>query len=207
MNNIVCITTAVSVGATFVDWSVHFLSGKRKFYSVKNSAWLDLSNNPVQEINAHGHKKNHPGGHDSTWQYVEQLAAQSKTDLLSLYATCLPAWMAAEAQSISSPLDTKKHQQIVAYQKHDLEKLINSLMNAGIKVIYISLNKENILYQCVSRSLDRLYFADKVPASIDERNNHKDQLFFGDSITQWTDMGLTSKWDLRERLALSLTNL
>jgi len=202
MNNIVCVTSPVSLGCTFVDWSVHFLSGKNKFYSVKNSDWIALSSNPVLKINAHGHKKNHPSGHDRSQQYINQLANVSNSELLSLYPSPIHADLASKALNITGSLNSEKHKQIQLYQKNDYAKLINSVIESDIKVVYISMNRHNILYTCQNRSLGRLYFEEKRPDSMSELLNHIDQLFFADSIDQWTRAGLTNTWDLRERLAL-----
>jgi hypothetical protein len=202
MNNIVCVASPVSVGCTFVDWSVHFLSGKKKFYSVKDSAWVPLSSNPVQILNAHGHKKNHPSGYDSAWQYINQLSRVSSTELLSLYPIPLSVDLVGKQLNFAGSLDSTKQKQIIAYCKNDLAKIINSFVNSNIKVVYITMNKHNVLYNLQTRSLDRLYFEDKPAESVTQARNHIDQLFFKDSIEYWTSKGLTNTWDLRERLAL-----
>ena len=57
MNKLICCTSNRSVGCTFLDWSIHFLSGQNKFFNVDQRAWIDLAKNPLDTLNAHGHKK------------------------------------------------------------------------------------------------------------------------------------------------------
>ena len=202
MNNIVCVTSPVSVGCSFIDWSIHFLSGKSKFYSVKNSAWIPVTDNPLLETTAHGHKKNHPAGHDMSWSYINQLSTISKNVLVSVYPHPLPANIAAQKIGIAGDLTPEKHKQLKKYQQDDYAKIINSFLDANINVVYVSLGKKNILYTKECRALGRLYFKDQTPKSFEEANEHLDQLFFADSINYWQQHKLTNIWDLRERLAL-----
>jgi|694.fasta_scaffold61359_8 hypothetical protein len=202
MNNIVCVTSPISVGCTFLDWSIHFLSGKNKFYSTRKLDWIPLSTNPVLKTNAHGHKKNHPSGHNRAWQCINQLTTISNTELLSFYPCVLHADLAGKELNIFDNLDTKKQRQIHQYQQDDYAKMINSVIDSGIKVVYVSTSKHNILYTTQTRSLERMYFLNKSATSSVENVDHIDQLFFADSIKHWEQNGLTNVWDHRERLAL-----
>lgn len=202
MNNIVCVTSPVSAGCTFLDWSIHFLAGKNKFYSTKTQDWTTLSADPVLKINAHGHSKNHPSGCDSAWKCVDQLTAASNTELLSLYPVPLHADIVGKELNIVDNLNSQKQKQIQQYQQRDYEKMINSFIDAGIKVVYVSVNKHNVLYTTQCRSLERLYFLDKPADSLTESTDHLDRLFFADSINHWQQNGLTNVWDRRERAAL-----
>ena len=203
MNNIVCITSPTSVGCTFVDWSIHFLSGKNKFYSVKDSAWIPVSNNPIDKINAHGHKKNHPSGHDRSWEYVRNLETVSNSELLSFYPIPLFADYTAKVLGIKS-LAPGLLEEITNYQKTDYTNMIDSFIAHGIKVVYMNINKHNVLYTQAPRSLDRLFFADNIPKNFTELKSHTQQLFFADSVEYWKRANLTDVWDLREREALCI---
>jgi hypothetical protein len=198
-NNIFCVTSPVSVGCSFLDWSIHFLSGKNKFYSTKDSNWIPLSTDPVLEINSHGHKKNHPSGHDCAWQCVDQLATVSDTELLSLY----PFPLHLHAGSFSN-IVAETQKQIQQYVQDDYAKMINSFIKSNIKVVYVSLNKHNILYTTHPRTLGQLYLSDKFANSLNESSAHLDQLFFSESIAHWEQNGLTDVWDCRERAALCI---
>ena len=202
MNNIVCVTSPVSVGCSFIDWSIHFLSGNSKFYSVKNSAWIPVTDDPLTEINAHGHKKNHSSGHDTSWSYINQLSTLPKNELVSVYPFPLHADIVAQKIGIAGDLTPEKLKQLKKYQEDDYANLINSFLDANINVVYVSLSKKNILYTRKDRALERLYFKDQIPKSFEEANEHIDQLFFADSANYWQQHKLTNIWDRRERLAL-----
>lgn len=202
MNNIVCVTSPISVGCTFLDWSIHFLSGKNKFYSTKDSEWIPLSTNPILKTNAHGHKKNHPLGYDRVHQCVNQLATVSDSELLSFYPGPSAADEVGKKLGIFDNLDTAKQKQIQQYQQNEYAKMINSFIESNIKVVYVSINKHNTLYKIQPRLFNRLYFSDKLTDSPKELSDNIDQLFFADSIKQWEQHGLTDVWDYRERVAL-----
>ena len=80
-----CVSSARSVGCTFLDWSIHFLSKQHYFYHVISKAWIPLSQNPLSKINAHGHKKNHPSGADLNLKFINSFNDTSKGDLFSVY--------------------------------------------------------------------------------------------------------------------------
>ena len=78
MNQIACITSTSSLGATFVDWSIHYLSGKDKYFSTVDQQWVPLTFDPLIQSNAHKHKKNHPSGWQDTKISIETLKKQSE---------------------------------------------------------------------------------------------------------------------------------
>ena len=205
MSNIVCVSSAASLGCTFVDWSIHFLSGKDQFYSADCQTWIPLSTNPVTKINAHGHKKNHPNGFVNTKQCVEHLSSIANADLLSFYPC--PIYGDTVAKSLGLPIDKQLtneiFQEISHVQRHDYTNLMNYCLDQNLKIVYIALNKKNIFYPSVVRSADRLLMDSHVPQDLNHVKNHYDSLFFQDSIEAWTQQGLTNVWDKRERMALS----
>ena len=76
----------MSVGCTFLDWSIHFLSGQTDFFNHKQG-WIPLSQNPLTKINAHGHLKNHTSGLSRTQDVIRILQTQNK--LTSFYPSFL----------------------------------------------------------------------------------------------------------------------
>ena len=56
----IAILTDPSVGGTFLTWSLHYLAGHEKYYHVNSASWVDLPDNPLLLINAHGFKPNQP---------------------------------------------------------------------------------------------------------------------------------------------------
>jgi hypothetical protein len=79
---IVAITGIVGVGQTFMDWSVNYLCGAKRYWQYElgqDPKWHELSHNPVGGNNAHGHIKSHPGVKGS-WEYQSWLDEAIKVD-------------------------------------------------------------------------------------------------------------------------------
>jgi hypothetical protein len=53
-------TSNGSYGVTFLEWSVHYLSGKNIYYNIEDKQNYVLTHSPLQGNTAHNHKKNHP---------------------------------------------------------------------------------------------------------------------------------------------------
>lgn len=201
MTKLVCSTSKHSVGCTFLDWSINYLKGDSKFFNRK-LGWTDVVNDPINSINAHGHRKNHPGGLLEAQEYVSFI--QKNTDFATLYPCPMSVYSAATAlnQSLIN-VDKKSWQEVVCYLDNNYNQTLHWLEKQGAKIVFVSINKSSPLYVTSEiRSLERLMHHDKIPTSIDEIRQSKDIVFFQHSVSKWTDLGLTNVWDVRERLAL-----
>lgn len=203
MKKIICTASPSSVGCTFIDWSIHFLSGADRFYSVKDHDWIPLSSNPINKINAHGHKKNHPSGLANTQNYVE-LFQNTPGQIFSFYPFPLYADSACRSLGYDPPklLKADLTKKIQVKQQEDWADTINYCLGQDVKVIYVDIDQKNILYTKVARSLDRLFFEDRRPQTIQEVSEHIDDLFFQNKFNEWQQQGLVNIWDKREFLAL-----
>ena len=85
MSRLICTTSLYSLGATFVDWTINFLSGKTEFFNVKENKWLPVSDNPLTAFNAHGHKRSVTCGNTNTIEIVKQLQ-NLDSEFVSFYA-------------------------------------------------------------------------------------------------------------------------
>jgi hypothetical protein len=57
---IVGFTSCMQLGCTFLNWSLHYLSGDTRYWYEKEKSWLGLTKTPLTDINSHFFKKNHP---------------------------------------------------------------------------------------------------------------------------------------------------
>tara|TARA_R110000851_G_scaffold303454_1_gene461052 strand:+ start:283 stop:1179 length:897 start_codon:yes stop_codon:yes gene_type:complete len=73
---IVAFTSLHSGGATFMDWSWHWLKGSDYFWNLKKG-WITLVDDPIKVKNAHGHEKNHPGSFESCQKFLEVAVKES----------------------------------------------------------------------------------------------------------------------------------
>lgn len=202
MTQLVCCTSISGVGCTFMDWSIHFLSGKNKFFALRANTWIDLVQNPLDKTNAHTHKKNHPSGLHNTKFIIERLKGQH--ELVSYYPFPIHEEAAAAAIGINGiPTTADQWKRIRNYQEDDYNQLLKFSASKQAKIIFISIDKSMVLYTRFLRTLEKLFYVPNQPAtSIEEMRNQLDSVFFKDSVYIWNKLGLTDVWDVRERLAL-----
>lgn len=69
-----------SLGCTFLDWTLHYLSGKTEYYNVELDRNVELVDNPLKSFdqtnnkkNAHRHQKNYAGGYEELRAYIEKI--------------------------------------------------------------------------------------------------------------------------------------
>ena len=67
------INSPCSLGCTFLDWSLQWLSGNCNMWHVRQKTWVSVISDPLNGNNAHGHAKNHPCGIEETIDTIEQL--------------------------------------------------------------------------------------------------------------------------------------
>ena len=76
---IMAFTSVASAGATFMDWSWHWLKGSEVHWN-QQRGWLPLVDDPTQNKNAHGHPKNHPTNFED-WQHFLDSAREDQKDV------------------------------------------------------------------------------------------------------------------------------
>lgn len=204
-SNIVCSLSSMSVGCTFIDWSIHYLSSKDRYYSTKSKSWIDLVSNPLQKFNSHGHQKNHPFGFDSTRQAIQHLETLPD-HLYSLYPVVRLAVLVAQELEldIHNFRDKSVRKAIYDYQVDDAVKLF-ALCCDRTKTIYVADDSRTAnLFAHFSRQTDIKFTSTEKPTSLQELEDEQDQLWNADSIRTWESIGLTDIWDKRERRALDM---
>lgn len=201
----ICITSWLSVGCTFLDWSIHFLSGQTDFFKVNlvtdHSDYIPLSLNPLDKTNAHGHKKNHPSGSLKSQSTIKHL--QKQPGLTSFYP--FPLHLEQVAKHLGIDINTMTQQQwqsIRDYQVLDYNQLLRESHASGAKIVVVAVDEQIPLYLLTTRSLDRMPFEPRAAKSSDDMKQQIDQVFFSDSTNTWHTLNLTNTWDQRERQAL-----
>jgi len=206
-HNIYCVTSARSVGCTFLDWSIHWLSGQSRFYRASVGEWTPLVQDPLSSTgvnNAHGHPKNHPAGWNHTKSTVDRLKSVSSVDQTSLYPVSMHAEEVCQAlqidiQQLSDPSTLKKFEQ---YQQNDYVSALDWLVKQSIPVIYVSVDQQAVGYFWHDRSLDRHYAMARKANSLAAKEQEYQDIFFAQSQQAWQEPGLGNVWDERERQAL-----
>lgn len=200
----VCIFTGRSIGGTFLDWSIHFLTGQTQYFSSKQNQYILLSQNPVifGQPNAHGHLKNHPSGSDETKNYLD---AYTSTGLYSLYASPFHPSKIIEKYKIAPVKEN--FEQIKQHQLNDTKKLFSVMSEHGSATVHLAGESFVPLYFLNVRDTSKFIFKSGSPVSADDKKNEFESIFFDNSVKTWNTMNLTNSWDIRERDALNIRPL
>lgn len=207
MKKIFCVTSLYSVGCTFLDWSIHWLSGQDKFFSIDQNKYIDLTSDPLnfdQVSNAHNHRKNHPSGFKRTVNDIKKIQSLQTEGLFSIYPCPLTLDLCCKELAFSREELHKKyiHDQVLDFQKKDYVEMLQWLVEQQkIPVIFVDFDLSVVGYKWSCRSLCSV-FDHETKVSVDEKQREIDNLFFPDSRRIWQDLGLDNIWDQRERLAL-----
>jgi hypothetical protein len=204
MNKKACITSTQAVGCTFVDWSIHFLSGQTHYYNYELDQHIKLSENPVNKINSHGHDKNHPSGANELKVVLDHFDKILKNTMCSAYP--VPMHFDVAASHLNIPIDQinipQYLEEIKNYILEDYNKFFNICEETNTKLVFVSSDPATIFYHQTVRSLDRFMTKPTKPNSVDDAFNEIQETFFKSSTQTWADLQLNNRWDLRERLAL-----
>lgn len=195
-----------SLGCTFIDWSVHFLSGKYQYYSLNLCQWVPLTDNPLNTFNAHNHARNHPSGIVETTNYIHQM--QKVDQLVSIYP-CPPRIRIVTDQlglSKDHLRDSNVTKNILAQRNDEFIIQLDYCATHLDHLIVVGYYDDfwNSLYHYTLRSADRFTFSDERPQSLNDIFNENQEIYFANSIEHWKNLNLNNIWDQRERIALDL---
>jgi hypothetical protein len=202
MKKIVCSISTLSIGCTFVDWSIHFLAGKKQYYSFAQQKWMPLVSNPLTDCNAHGHDRNHPGGIENVTAMLQQAKNMPDDGLYSMY----PCSSESNYVREKLKLDLEKINEKEFWQKEldwyadEYSKIFDCCINNTAKVIFIHDNESINWY----KFFGHLRVKHNVPEHDLAEIEYKRQHFQKNSIDQWKNLKLENIWDNRERQALDL---
>jgi len=211
---IICLTSKTSLGNSFLDWTIHYLSGTvnflhvdQQYTSVQRSK---LKTNPLtfessSVGDSHNHPKNHPHGSVEVEKTLATLKPLKQPDeLLSIYAQPLSFIETANKKYGNINFDfvnnKKKVEDLRSLCKDDYNKIFNICEVNSIPVIYL----EDNIWNCTYKPRH------KVTLDSDGKKcwakDYKEVIFnhinwcFPDSKHQFDD----NIWDTREYLALHL---
>jgi hypothetical protein len=203
MAKLVCSTSYQSIGCTFLDWSIQYLSGQTQMLN-KKLGWIDVSSDPLNSTNAHGHIKNHPDGLVKSQSCAKYLLEHA--DFATMYPH--PLYVSTAAGKLGKDIlnmNQSDWQQITEYCHTDYNQMLSSLSAQGAKIIFVRMNKNMPLYHLPSlRAVGKMKQNGHTPTSIEDIRNINDLLFFKDSVETWNNLDLTDIWDIRERTALNI---
>ena len=199
----ICVTSQQSVGCTFIDWSIHFLSGQTQFFSASSDQWIELTSNPLAQNNAHNHKKNHPAGYTETNKVLDQFDQQN-IGVFTVYPQFLKFNQTAKKLNLTLDKNNSTpdiNNQILEYQQQDYADLFKMCAKRNTKIIYLDSSPEIDLYHVNFRRRGTFLFDNKTGYQ-SELADEFEEYFFNTATTAYNN--LTDIWDLRERRALNI---
>jgi hypothetical protein len=202
-NKIFCVTSYTSIGGTFLDWSIHWLSGSDRFYNTK-SGWEPLTDSPVTSTNSHNHNKNHPTGYESTVKCVQELKKVSTDSLLSFYPFQLETYIATNMLNISIDTLGDRWNSVCDFISKDYAKIWNYCHTEKIPLIYLQLTYP-ITYRNEYRALGKRLLSGTSVNSIAQSRDDFFLTFFPNDYKIWKEqMPSNYLWDYREFMALNI---
>lgn len=201
-----CVTSTASVGCTFLDWSVHFLSGQTEFYNINTNSWIELSRNPVTKTNAHGHKKNHPLGQENFKKYVDHIESLDDSRIYSTYPAPMLTSTAMSNLDITVDQVSSNHSVIQQYIISDYNQILNTCYSHHIPLVIVGSDPRVDMYFLNRRSMDRWTFDSRPgkPGSQEDSDQEYQEILYSKSTQHWKELGLENVWDHRERYALDM---
>ena len=182
MNKKICITSKNSFGCTFIDWSVHFLSGQSKYFNVKLDQWIDLTHNPITELNnAHGHLKNHPVGSEQFKLELDKFDSLPSEAIYSTYPINLMPGTIAKRLNLDTTIleHTNVWNQLKQQMSEDYAKIFDICKDTQTDIVYVANDPRSVLYSRNVRVLSTFMgFKDSAPASVEDLFNFTDKLFY-----------------------------
>jgi hypothetical protein len=206
MNKKICITSTKSVGCTFLDWSIHFLSGQDNFYNVNSEAWLPVSSDPITVSNAHGHSKNHPHGQKECKIFFDKFDTLDPNRFYSAYPIRLHTDTAASELKINLDNFSNEYDNIVNYIMNDYNQMLETCYQQNAKLIFVATNPTAPFYFLNVRSLDRWLLKpgqiESVDAAINEiQKDHPIKALF---YWPFTDGGAAAAKSIAKAIGLPL---
>jgi hypothetical protein len=185
---VVGLATFNELGATFLNWSFHYLSGDSFYYQLKKKTWLPLPDNPLTGSNAHLFERNHPLKLSDWKEMVELFLLNGNDNNFFFYgAVC-------DSRN-EDHVDAKKYREL-------LKEAISFSLNKNVKIIYIGIKNYSI-YKLMSRA-----FLDFVGSDLELQNKKiKEAIKKVFSNVPNLEFLINSDGGARDFLAMGMRNL
>ena len=197
MAQLICTTSYYSLGSTFVDWTINFLSGKKEFFNTQHAKWFPVVDSPLTNINAHGHRRSTTVGAKNTIDTIKS-CQDIDTDFISFYGN--PARL---DQFTNQTNDIEKSKEQV---RNDYGNMLSICSDNNVPIIFIDLLPHDSLYIQTERSTDsKLLFNGNSVSDLSDLKENFINNFCKDSFAGWgTTAENAPAWVKREVIALNV---
>lgn len=187
------------LGATFLDWSIRYLRGDTQYLAWPDLQLTLLASNPIQQGNAHQHKKLHPEGATNTLKLIKHLDQQPRIGFE--FRELGYDKVAHEADIDITCFDHEIIRQIKLAQQQDTSLALQHACDHGCKIIRIELHPAVRVWGCFDRGDGHEWLERRYPNSGISRQELWWKTFFSDTPAS------NEIWDLREHMALNIRPL
>jgi hypothetical protein len=176
----IAIFTDPAVGGTFLEWSIHYLSGHSHYYSIHKNTFIPVTSTPLTNLNAHNFSPNIIANASTADRLIPSLIDQADS-IQTIYFHYFP--------------ESTAH--------------IKQLLPSISKSLIVTMSPEQALYRCHfktrfgSEPTPSLFNSDIMMTNDQDRLDDFVNFFFNQSKIMWDTRKLKNVWDMREFLALN----
>jgi hypothetical protein len=170
-----------SVGGTFLNWTLYYLSGHTHYWNCLQNQSIELTDQPLTQSNAHNFRPNHPTTLKE-FQNIIKFFPDKDDQFSTIYVN-----------GCRDPDETRQ--------------VIDVTQSIADNFIFLTQSNSSELYHCRyhGRSNKHLNFTTSGYSNdSDERWNDFVDYFFAESKKKWQELNLTQIWDKREFIALNI---
>ena len=205
MTKKVTIAAWKNVGATFLDWSLHWLTGASRFYN-EHKGWIDLIESPLGKsaLTAHGHEKNFPRGNAQLLKINKLFNEVDSANLLTCYLHPMPVNLAIDqVDSCNKPL-SEIFELATEHTRTDLLACQKTCYSNDMSFVVIDLNDSVYTYK-IRHIGPRILSVEESYDNTDKLVDDYLTLFFDNTYSAWKkELGKINVWDLREFYAINM---
>ena len=214
MTQKVAIFSWQTVGATFLDWSLHWLSGADYFYN-EYDGFTKLASNPLLNnkhyskfTNAHNHNKNSPKGNLELLETIKRFNQVPDANLLTCFLHQMPMDVAIKNLNLQyETCNSKIYNLATELLRKDLADCQETCYNNNVNIIVLTTDDTVYLHKKRFENGPHLLTSKKAYNNSNEFIEIEDYLntFFNVEYTNWKNSQKEINiWDLREFYALNV---
>lgn len=176
----IAILSDPGVGGTFLNWTLHYLSGHVYYWNCLQKKLIKLTDQPLTQLNSHNFKPNQPNSLEQ-FQLIIQSIICKDDQFSTIYFHNFR-------------------------DSHETQQAVNITQSIADNLIFLTQSSNSTLYHCKyeSRVSQPLRFTTSGRSNnSNERYEDFTDYFFSESKNKWQDLNLNQIWDKREFIALN----
>jgi len=181
--SIITVLSDGNIGGTFLNWSIHYLAGHKKYFNSIINEWSDLPASPLTTTNSHNFKPN---------QFTTYTG----------FNHCLTNLLTCKSDQFHT-MSFHPFPGLVS----ETQQAVREIIPIAGKLVVLNNQPKNSLYHKSFKSrLLRTKLGNPLVRNLSDEEQLNDFIthFFKESLNKWQELQLTNIWDQREFLALNI---